>query len=343
MSAEVALLRLATRGSALALAQAMLVAGLLERAEPGTKVELVRVRTSGDERPAKEPGGFGARGRRVASDSGGLDGTSPAGEPLDKSRFVKEIEEALLANEADLAIHSAKDVPSELPEGLAIVGVPARADARDAICGADSLAALPPGARVGTSSLRRRAQLLASRDDLEVVDLSGNVDTRLHRLSAGDFEAVLLALAGLERLGRSEGAPVEPADMTPAPGQGCLALEARVGDEPVAELAARVTDREALVCLTAERAVTVELAATCRTPIGVHAALGTPTPNALTISTFVGLPDGSAWIRDRVRGDAKSPSELGREAARRVRSVGASELLSAAETDAGRSFPTARS
>ena len=309
MGAGGASLRLATRGSALALAQARIVAELLERAEPGLSVELVTVRTAGDERP---PGGS-------------------AGDPGDKSRFVKEIEEALLARDAELAVHSAKDVPGELPDGLAIVAVPARADARDALCGRASLAALAPGARVGTSSLRRRAQLLAARGDLDVIELRGNVDTRLHRLAAGDFDAVVLALAGLERLGRREGTPLDPETMTPAPGQGCLALEARADDDRVAELADRVTDREALVRLTAERAVTTELEASCRTPIGVHATLsdyGSPT---LTIDTFVGAPNGSAWVRDRVEGESEAPSELGREAARRVLGAGAADILVAAE------------
>jgi hydroxymethylbilane synthase len=309
-------LRLATRGSALALAQARLVAGMLEKAEPGLIVELVTVRTSGDERPAGPD-----NEERVSP--------TPA-QAGDKSRFVKEIEEALLRREADLAVHSAKDVPGELPEGLAIVGVPARADARDAICGASSIAALPSGARVGTSSLRRRAQLLAAREDLEVGELRGNVDTRLRRLAAGDFDGVVLALAGLERLGRIEGVPVSAQEMTPAPGQGCLALEARIGDERTEALAGALTDHAALVRLTAERSVTTALDATCRTPIGVHATLDEDA-RELVIETFVGLPEGSAWIRDRVEGDAEAPSALGRVAAERLVSAGAAELLAEAE------------
>jgi len=320
-------LRLATRGSALALAQARLVAGLLERAEPSLAVKLVTVRTAGDERPP--------RGGPAASDgSPAPERLAAAGEPGDKSRFVKEIEEALLAGDADLAVHSAKDLPGELPEGLAIVGVPPRADARDALCGAaGSLEALAPGARVGTSSLRRRAQLLAAREDLDVVELRGNVDTRLRRLSEGDFDGVVLALAGLERLGRPEGSPVDPECMTPAPGQGCLALEAPAGDERVAELAARVTDRDALVRLTAERAVTSELDASCRTPIGVHATLAGDDSGPLTINTFVGLPDGSTWLRDRVEGEGSGAVALGREMARRLVTAGAPDILAAAEAD----------
>src|SRR5215212_5597223 len=197
-------MRVGTRGSALALAQSGQVARAVEAASPGLSVELVEITTSGDETS------------RTAQSSVG-----------DKSRFVKEIEEALLAGEIDLAVHSAKDVPGELPDGLAIVGVPAREDARDALCGAESLDVLAEGASVGTSSLRRRAQLLASRPDLHVSDLRGNVDTRLRNLSEGSHDAIVLAVAGLSRLGRSEGSPLPAGLMTPAPGQGCLALEAR--------------------------------------------------------------------------------------------------------------------
>ena len=247
----------------------------------------------------------------------------------DKGRFVAGIEEALLRGEVDLAVHSAKDVPAELPEGLAIVGVPERADPRDAVCGSPSLSALAAGARVGTSSLRRRAQLLALRPDLVVDDLRGNVDTRLRKLGAGEWDAVVLAAAGLARLGRADaGAPLEPDVMTPAPGQGCLALEARADDERVAELAAAVTDRDALTCLTAERAVVQALDATCRTPVAAHAVLD---GDELELSAFVGLPDGSHWIRDAARAPADDPAALGLAVAERLKSAGASELLATAE------------
>ncbi|MBA3422774.1 MAG: hydroxymethylbilane synthase [Thermoleophilaceae bacterium] len=307
-------LRLATRGSALALAQARLVAGMLEGVEPGVRVELVPVRTSGDEGSARA-------------------GTqAPSGPvPGDKSRFVKEIEDALLAGAADVAVHSAKDVPGDLPAGLEIVGVPARADPRDALCGAGSIAALPAGARVGTSSLRRRAQLLAAREDLEVDELRGNVDTRLRRLGQGDYDAVVLAAAGLERLGVLAGEPVDPAVMIPAAGQGCLALEARAGDQRVAELAAAVTDADALMALTAERAVTATLEASCDTPIGVHAELTGEDGSELTVASFVGRPDGSAWLRDSVAGEARAPAELGLLAGERLLSAGAAEVLSSGE------------
>jgi hydroxymethylbilane synthase len=298
-------LRLGTRASALALAQSRQVARALEVAEPGLAVELVEIVTSGDETS------------RTAAAS-----------LSDKSRFVKEIEEALLAREVDLAVHSAKDVPGQLPDGLAIVGVPAREDARDALCGGDSLLDLPEGASVGTSSLRRRSQLLAARPDLRVSDMRGNVDTRLRKLSEGSHDAIVLAVAGLRRLGRDDGAPLPIGLMTPAPGQGCLALEARRGDTAIAELAARVTDQAALVRLTAERAVVERLDATCHTPVAAYAELRGGT---LELAAFVGMPDGSAWIRDVLAGPAAEPAALGREVAERLLAAGAGEVLAAAE------------
>jgi hydroxymethylbilane synthase len=290
--------RLATRGSALALAQARLVASLLD-----DDVELVQVRTSGDAR------------RAVG----------------DKSRWVKEIEEALLDGRADLAVHSAKDVPGELPDGLAIVGVPERADPRDALCGAAaSIDALPDGAAVGTSALRRRAQLLAARPDLDVRDLRGNVDTRLRRLADGDFDAIVLAAAGLARLGRGDaGTPVGADVMTPAPGQGCLALEARSADERVRALASALTDHAALTAFTAERALVDALEATCDTPVGAFAEpIGGG--EGLRVRAFAGLPDGSSWVRDSLEGDAADPAALGRAVAARMLAAGAGELLAAA-------------
>ena len=241
---------------------------------------------------------------------------------------MKELEEALLDGRADLAVHSAKDVPGELPAGLSIVGVPERADARDAVCGAAGLAAVAEGAVVGTSSLRRRSQLLALRPDLTIEDMRGNVDTRLKKLRDGQYDAIVLARAGLDRLGVDEGEPVDVGTMTPAPGQGCLALEARSDDERVAQLAGSVTKRAALVELTAERAVVTALDATCHTPVGAHARLD---GGRLAVEAYAGLPDGSAWIRDHVEGDADDPAALGRELADRMLAVGAGALLAQAE------------
>jgi hydroxymethylbilane synthase len=282
-------IRIGTRGSALALAQAEWVAA---RLEGGT--DLVTIATAGDR---------GSQG--------------------DKARFVKEIEEALLAGDVDLAVHSAKDVPGELPEGLSIVGVPEREDPLDALCGAESLDALPGGAAVGTASLRRRAQLAALRPDLKVRELHGNVDTRLRRLAEGAYDAIVLARAGLARLGRAEeGAPLP--ELVPAPGQGCLALEARSDDEAVAAAAAAITDQAALTALTAERALVSELGATCDTPIGVFAE---PVEGRLRLTAFLGHPDGSLWIRDRLEGEAADPAELGRAIAGRLLVAGGRHLL----------------
>jgi len=286
----------------------------------GEEVELVRITTSGDERLG---------GARTA-----------VGE--DKSRFVKEIEEALLAGEVDLAVHSAKDVPSELPDGLVIVGVPERADARDALCvaaaagggggggggGGATLEDLPDGSVVGTASLRRRAQLLAARPDLVVRPLRGNVDTRLRRLEEGELAAIVLAVAGLARLGLEGGAPIPEALMTPAPGQGCLALEARVEDAPTRDLAERLSHRDSLVALTAERALVAEIGASCHTPVGAHARMRGDT---LWLDAFAGMPDGSAWIRDSMDGVAEKPGVLGAAVAERLLAAGAGEMLQAAE------------
>jgi hydroxymethylbilane synthase len=289
-------LRIATRRSALALAQARSVAEALGGAD------LVEVVTSGDR------------------DAG-------AG---DKSRWVAELERAVIEDEADLAVHSAKDVPAQLAPGLAIVAVPARADARDALCGAASVQALPSGARVGTSSLRRESQLRALREDVEVIALRGNVDTRLRRLEAGELDALVLALAGLHRLGRAgaAGGALDPEHFVPAAGQGALAVEARPDHAPAAEAAARLDDPEAATCLRAERALTAGLEASCRTPVGAHAVLA---GGRLALTAFVGAPDGSAWARDRLEGPAAQPEELGARVAERLLAAGGADLLAAAE------------
>jgi len=286
---------------------------------------MVAIRTSGDEWPGGAP---------AASPSGeersryAVPAATAAG-PSDKSRFVKEIEDALLREDIDLAVHSAKDVPGELPDGLAIVGVPERADPRDSLCGASEFDALPEGAVVGTASLRRRAQLLAARPDLDVRDLRGNVDTRLRRLDEDGFAAIVIAAAGLARLGRDEGEPISIAVMTPAPGQGCLALEARAGHEKASELAGRLTHRDSLVCLTAERAVVQGLGATCHTPVGALAHL--LDGGKLCLDVFAGMPDGSTWVRDTLVGEAGDPAALGRAVTERMLLAGAGELLEAAE------------
>jgi hydroxymethylbilane synthase len=280
--------RIGTRGSALALAQARQVATLL-----GGEHELVEVVTSGD------------RGEHTS----------------DKERWVRELDAALLSGEIDCAVHSAKDVPASLPEGIAIAAVPPRADPRDALCGETSLAALASGARVGTSSLRRAAQLRALRPDLEVLELRGNVDTRLRKLAGGDYDAIVLAVAGLQRLGRDgEGAPLD--ELVPAAGQGCLAVTTRDGDQDVV---AALHDAPSARALDAERALVRALEADCHTPVGAHARV--LPAGALTLRAFVGAPDGSAWVRDELGGaDADA---LGAEVAARLLSAGAREVLSA--------------
>ena len=276
-------MRLGTRGSALALVQARAVADALG---PDAGAEIVEITTSGD--------------RGIAGD---------------KARWIDTIEDALERGEIDLAVHSAKDVPaaSLLRPGMALAAVLAREDARDALVGASSLDALPSGARVGTASLRRRAQLLAVRDDLEVVDLRGNVDTRLRKLRDGECDALILAAAGLRRLGRAAeiGALLDPTVFVPAPGQGALAVEGRT-------IPAGLVDASADAALRAERFVVEALAATCDTPVGVH-------HDGAVLHAFVGMPDGSAWLRDSV--SAPDPAPLLVE---RLESMGARDLLARA-------------
>jgi hydroxymethylbilane synthase len=255
------------------------------------------------------------------------------GEPGDKSRFVRGVERALLAGEAEIGVHSAKDLPSEMPEGLEIAGVPEREEPADVWIGVgESLEEVPEGARVGTASLRRRAQLLAARPDLRIEELHGNVDTRLRKLAEGELDGIVLAAAGLRRLGREKeigfALPVE--QMCPAAGQGALALQVRSDSAEAGDAAASVNDLTAMRELTAERTVVALLQATCNTPLGVHAQAD---GEALTIEAFVGLPDGSEWLRDRLEGRADEPSLAGAELTQRLLGAGARELLDRAEAE----------
>jgi hydroxymethylbilane synthase len=304
MASPAQALRIGTRRSALALAQAREVAGLIESAAPDTAVELVEITTAGDR-------------------------SAPAG---DKRRWVAEIEDQLLAGQVDLAVHSAKDVPGELADGLEIVAAPLRADARDALCGAASLEDLEPGARVGTSSLRRTAQLRALREDIDVVELRGNVDTRLRKLAerADGIDAIVIALAGLQRLARTDaaGAVLDAQQLVPAAGQGTLALEARAGDERVGALAAAIGDADTMAALTAERALVARLGADCHTPVGAYARRDVD--GGFVVSAFVGLPDGSVWARDALAGPADDPAALGARVAERLLLAGAADLLAQA-------------
>lgn len=297
--------RIGTRGSALALTQAQAVAVAIGDAE------LVPIRTSGD------------------AGSAAGDRSGPRAPGGDKARFVREIEQALLAGRVDLAVHSAKDLPAELPEGLQISAVPAREDPLDAYVGsAPSLDELPEGSRVGTSSLRRSAQLLALRPDLELAPLRGNVDTRLERLAAGDFDGVVLAAAGLRRLGRDDEISFrfEADQLTPAAGQGALAIESREAGASAA--LADLDDAEAEAELRAERTAVAALGAGCDTPVGV---LARADGERLELAAFCGLPDGSEWIRDRLSAHVEDPEGAGRELAQRLEGAGSAELLERAE------------
>jgi hydroxymethylbilane synthase len=241
-----------------------------------------------------------------------------AGPVDDKSRWVSALEQALLDGEIDVAVHSAKDVPAELPDGLELVAIPAREDPRDAICGCEGLAALPAGARVGTSSLRRAAQIRALRDDLDVVEVRGNVDTRLRKLREGEYDALVLALAGLKRLGLGADGVLD--ELVPAAGQGALALEARTG----LQIPSGLVDPGASACVHAERELTRALGATCNTSVGAH---GRITSGGIELRAWAGRPDGSAWLTDTATGD---PVGLGAHVAERMLAAGAGELLRAA-------------
>lgn len=268
----------------------------------------------------------------VTITTSGDEGGPAAAAGDDKSRFVREIERALLDGEIDLAVHSAKDVPGEMPEGLAILGVPAREEPADAWVGpGGSLAEVPEGARVGTASLRRRAQLLALRPDLEVVELRGNVDTRLRRLDEGELDGIVLAAAGLRRLGRAEEIAflfgIE--ELTPAPGQGSLVLEGRIeGVEHIAP-ALTVTDGPSLVELAAERAVVRGLDASCHTPVGACARF--VDGGGLRLVGFAGLPDGAQHVLDSVVGDPQQPVALAEALVESMAEAGALDLLARAE------------
>jgi hydroxymethylbilane synthase len=245
------LLRLGTRGSPLALWQANMVADALctiHRMPPGA-IEIVTIRTTGDK----------VQDRALAEIGG-------------KALWTKELDRALLEREIDFAVHSMKDVETIRPREIAIAAMPPRADTRDRLIGADSLAALPPGARVGTSSPRRAAQVLRARPDARILLFRGNVDTRLKKLAEGEADATLLAAAGLDRLGRDAiGTPL--GDLLPAPAQGAVGVEARADDEEILGLLAAIDHRPTSLCVRAERALLAELGADCRSPVAALAQL----------------------------------------------------------------------
>lgn len=233
----------------------------------------------------------------------------------DKGLFVKELEEALLDRRAHLAVHSAKDLPSELPAGLAVLAVPPREDARDVVVGPfGGLGGLPAGAAVATGSARRAAQILAARPDLDVVPIRGNVGTRLDKLAAGDADAIILAAAGLRRLGLTpEGVSPLGVDVsTPAPGQGLLAVQGRDDDPAVAEAVAPLDDPVAHACLRAERALLVALGGGCLQPIGAYCE---PAGRGLRLTAFAQSEDGTRSDRVVHQGTLADPEALGAAAA----------------------------
>ena len=304
------ILRIATRRSQLALAQSRWVKARLEALEPGLTVELREYVTRGDQIqnvPLSQVGG--------------------------KGLFTKEIEDALLNGEADLAVHSLKDLPSELPPGLILAAVPEREDPRDALVlpqgatATSGLADLPPSARVGSSSLRRMAQLLHERSDLRVESVRGNVDTRLRKLDEGQYDALMLAAAGLRRLGLeariSVALPEE--QCTPAPGQGALGLEARDGDEVTLGLLARLNHAESLARVTAERALMDAIGGGCSVPLGAHARMR---GDQLELLGVVASTDGKRLLREMRDGSPNDPAALGREVAAKLLDAGARDILS---------------
>jgi hydroxymethylbilane synthase len=298
---------IATRGSELALWQANHVRDRVRAVAPDLDVELAIVKTTGDvivDRPLADIGG--------------------------KALFVKEIEQALLARTADLAVHSMKDLPAELAPGLEVVAVSAREVPNDALCARApaTIDSLPRGAKVGTSSTRRRCQLLARRGDLAIAMLRGNVPTRIAKLERGEFDAVVVAAAGLRRLGlAAKITQLVPVDvMVPAVAQGVLALEARADDRRVAELAhAAIHDAVEADRVAAERAFLARLGGSCQTPLAAHATIG----DALHITGLCGMPDGTRIVRGDRTGPRADAARLGRELAEDLLARGADAILAA--------------
>ena len=298
-------LRIATRKSHLALWQAEHVRSRLQEAHPGLVVELVTMTTKGD---------------RV------LD--SPLAKIGGKGLFVKELEQGMLAGDADIAVHSMKDVPVEFPEGLGIGTILEREDPHDAFVSnrIGSVEALPDGAVVGTSSLRRQCQLRAIRPDLDIRDLRGNVGTRLGKLDNGDYAAIVLACAGLKRLGMADRITqaIDSEVMLPAIGQGIIGIETRLDDARVSELLGPLHDGDTAVRLAAERSLNATLAGGCQAPVAGHAVLQ---DGELRLRGLVGWPDGSSIVQGEVSGPAGDAVSLGRALAEDLLERGARPIL----------------
>lgn len=301
------LVRIATRRSALALWQANFVKAELEAAHPGLQVELVPMATQGDkilDTPLAKIGG--------------------------KGLFVKELETAILEGHADIAVHSMKDVPVDFPEGLMLHTICQREDPRDAFVSNTykQLTDLPQGAVVGTSSLRRQCQLKALRPDLQIKDLRGNVNTRLAKLDAGEFDAIILASAGLIRLGFEAriASFLEVGTSLPANGQGAVGIECRTDDAVVHQLLAPLEHKETRLCVLAERAMNRKLQGGCQVPIGAFAVLE---QNELWLRGLVGQLDGSEILRAEIKGEASQAEQLGAQLAEQLLALGADRILDA--------------
>ncbi len=301
--------RIGTRGSPLALRQAEEVAAGLRHAWPGLRVELVSIRTSGDRLQTAH-----------LADVGG------------KGLFVKEIDEALREGGVDLAVHSLKDLPAERPTGLVLAAFPPREDPRDVLVASSPMrvGSLPRGARVGTSSLRRSVQLLALRPDVTAAPIRGNVDTRMRKLRQGEYDALVLAAAGLRRLGLLDATatPLDPDEMLPAAGQGTLGVEAREDDPGTRRLAAALTDAETRTVTLAERAFVEAMGGSCTTPLAAYARR---TETGLRLDAFLATPDGTRTLRDAAVGDPAAPEALGRGLAERLFAAGAAEIIRAGQ------------
>jgi hydroxymethylbilane synthase len=299
------LLRIATRKSALALWQANHVRSLLREAHAGIGIELVKIVTEGDrivDRPLAEIGG--------------------------KGLFLKELEHAMLNGEADLAVHSMKDVPALMAQGLVLDAVLPRANPYDALVSRDNrlLADLPAGSRVGTSSLRRKSQLLALRPDLVVTDLRGNVDTRLRKLDEGQYDAIILACAGLQRLGLGEriSETLKQPGWLPASTQGIIGLQCRTEDARTRALIRPLADSDTMVVASAERAVAQVLEATCQVPLAVHAVLES---GAVKLDSVVSTPDGKQSVRAHGEAPAADAVALGKQVAAELLKNGAGDII----------------
>ena len=297
-------IRVGTRGSKLALAQTAMIVRDLGALYPGVSFDTVTIRTTGDARVNVPFAAVGTKGM-----------------------FVKEIEEALLAGEIDFAVHSMKDMPGELTDGLSLAATPPRVDPRDALVSPHRhIGDVPEGGRVGTSSLRRRAQLTALRPDLQVEELRGNLDTRLRKLDEGLYDAILLACAGLERLGYAdrirERLPVE--QFVPAPGQGALALEIRSGDDKMRGLLSPLNDPSTADAVRAERAFQAALGAGCTFPVGAHALID---GSDIRFLAMMGGVNGMERLQLERRSPRSAAAELGRGAAMEILERGGSRML----------------